>query len=157
MGNVPAWILRWVGVGLVGFIGLLLVAVRRARRPEPLCDVALSAIVLDLGWVLGTAALTPVAWTEFEPVGSTMFWGVGAVVLAIAIGQWFGISRLYAETLQGIPSLRSRSQGTFILPIPLSASLRRVVSSIRSLTTSMDAKPPPTTSAPSSMGKVGPP
>lgn len=97
MGDVPSWVLRLIGLGLVGFIGLLLVAVRRARLPEPRADFALLAVALDLGWVVGAAALTPTAWTQFEPLGAGLFWGVGAVVLAIATAQWFGIDRLYAE------------------------------------------------------------
>ena len=104
MGDVPVWALRLVGAGLLGFIGLLLVAIRRARRPEPLADLALLIIVLDFGWVLGTLALTPVAWADFAPAGAALFWGVGAVVLAIAAAQWIGIDRLYAEA--------DKSQGT---------------------------------------------
>ena len=40
--------------------------------------------------------------------------------------------------------------------MPRSASAARVVSSISAFTTSIEARPPPTTSAPSGNAKVGP-
>jgi len=98
MGDVPTVILRLIGAGLVGFIGLLLVAISRARRPEPRTGLALFIVLLDLGWVAGTLALTPMAASQFQPVGAGLFWGVGAVVLAIATAQWSGIGRVFAET-----------------------------------------------------------
>jgi hypothetical protein len=97
LGGVAPALLRGVGVGLAGFVALLATAIRDAAQPRPRGTPALAAVVLDGGWVLGTAALLPFVWGHVSPAGLVLFAGVGIVVAGVAAAQWRGIDRLFAE------------------------------------------------------------
>ncbi len=85
LGTIPVWLLQAVGVGLLGFVGLIAYALARLR-----IGWALLISVLDLGWVIGTV---PLVWVP----GLLTPWGEGATLVVaacvglLALAQLFGI------------------------------------------------------------------
>jgi hypothetical protein len=92
LGIEPAALVTGVGLNLLGFAAALL---WMASRPELSVKLALVVIALDLGWVLGTAAL---AFTDvFSRTGVMLSIGVANVVLVFAVVQWVGARRLMSS------------------------------------------------------------
>ena len=88
-GPEPA---EFVGLGatLLGFAAFVAWVARRRRFASRLV-AAIS--IMDLGWVLGTAALAGLAPQTLTASGWVLAVGVAAVVLGCAIGQLAGLVR----------------------------------------------------------------
>jgi len=97
LGDMPVAGLQVVAVLLAAFVPLLGIALRQVSKAEPRAGVALGAIALDAAWVAGSAALLPVAFHRFTAWGLALFGGVALIVAALAILQWRGVGRMYAE------------------------------------------------------------
>jgi hypothetical protein len=85
--SAPA-LLAVVGGGLVLYAAGLFWTAR--RRPIP--DAAWAAIVLDLGWVVGSVALIEVG--VLSPIGTGLVALVAAVVLIFAVLQLVGVRQM---------------------------------------------------------------
>lgn len=89
--GVPAAVLVALGLGLLPYAALLAVF---AGRPEVRPSEALLAVVADLAWVAGAAALL-VGWPD--AMSSAGRWALGLLTLVVAdfaVTQWIGLRRL---------------------------------------------------------------
>ena len=85
----PSWILRVVGIGLLGFaasIGWL------ASRPTIFLPVAMTIVWCDLAWVAGTIPVVMAG--VLSGTGNIAAVAVAAVVLSFALLQYLGIRRV---------------------------------------------------------------
>lgn len=90
LGVDLAWLVRLIGLGLVGYGGLLVAAAR--TRPATLCTLGLLATLADVGWVVGTIVI--VASGAVDPSGAWLLGAVALVVLAFAVEQLVARRRL---------------------------------------------------------------
>ena len=88
--GVPAWLLVAVGVGLIGFAVALLVG---AGRPSLLVDVGRTAVLGDVAWLIGVAALV-LATDWLTTGGEVTLVLISIPVAAFAAAQWLGLRRL---------------------------------------------------------------
>ncbi|MBI2516151.1 MAG: SRPBCC family protein [Opitutae bacterium] len=91
-------VFRLVGLGLLVFAGLVGALGRRAR-PDPW--LALGVSFADLVWVLGSAVLLALAWSQLTAGGAALTAGIAAAVLGIALAQLRGIAQTYAADASG--------------------------------------------------------
>lgn len=56
--------------------------------------LAALAVVLDAGWVLGSAALLALPLTELTILGELLIAGIAVIVGGFAIAQWVGLNHL---------------------------------------------------------------
>jgi hypothetical protein len=110
LGSVPVWLLQAVGVGLVGFVGVIAYALARLR-----IGWGLFISVLDIGWVASTVPLVLVPGL-LTPWGQAATLGVAACVALFAIGQLFGVYHALKD--------RAGGPGTYrhCVRLPVSAS-----------------------------------
>ena len=94
LGIGQAWLVRAVGVGLLGFAMMLTVTARQSpavlRRVTPVISVA------DFGWVLGTAVVIGFGW--LSDGGSLVMALVAVVVLVLGVAQLRSARAMEAAT-----------------------------------------------------------
>ncbi len=93
--GVPAPVLVVLGLGLLPYAALL---ARFAGRPEVRAIEALVAVVADVGWVVGAAAIL-VGWPD--AMSSAGRWALGLLTLVVAdfaVTQWIGLRRLQTRS-----------------------------------------------------------
>lgn len=78
LGVDLAWLVRLLGLGLVGYGGLLVAAAR--TRPARLRTVGTLATLADVGWVVGTIVIGATG-----AVATSGAWLLGAVALVVAV------------------------------------------------------------------------
>lgn len=88
--GVNQWLLLGVGIGLLSYAALLLVASRRAGLLRPVGQLSVAG---DLLWVAGAAGLISLG-DVLTGRGNLTLALVTAVVLALAAMQWLGLRRL---------------------------------------------------------------
>ena len=88
---VPIWLMLALGAGLLIFAAGLLCQV--LRRPLSRGE-ALTTIVMDKAWVVGSILLLVLAPHWFSAAGQWLIGGVAAAVASIAAAQWIGCRRL---------------------------------------------------------------
>jgi hypothetical protein len=86
LGVSPPALLAAVGGGLVLYAAGLFWTARRLPIPDA---AAWAAIVLDLGWVVGSVAVIEVGM--LSPIGTGLVALVAAVVLTFAVLQFVGV------------------------------------------------------------------
>ena len=91
LGPASPLLLAVIGIGLLGFAGVLLV---QARRPRIERSVAWAIAVMDIAWVLGSLAVVEVG--VLTTLGNLIVAAVAAVVLVFAILEVRGIAALAA-------------------------------------------------------------
>ena len=91
LGPTSPLLLAVIGIGLLGFAGVLLV---QARRPRIERRVAWAIAVMDIAWVLGSFAVVEVG--VLTTLGNLIVAAVAAVVLVFAILEVRGIAALAA-------------------------------------------------------------
>ncbi len=82
----PAWALRAVGAGLLGFAALVAREAREPRRAG-----ARQIIAADLAWVISAAIVVAVAPGWLTSNGRIVLISVTAIVAAVAAAQWRGL------------------------------------------------------------------
>jgi len=92
IGSEYVVLLRLLGLGLLGFAGLILWLLLGVRRPQA---IALAVSFADFGWVLGTAVLMAVSPAVLSGQGWLVAWSVAGVVLLCGVGQIIGIDRSF--------------------------------------------------------------
>lgn len=95
LGSIPVWLLQAVGVGLVGFVGLLAYALVRPR-----VGWALLISALDVGWIAGTVPLTLVPGL-LTPWDQSATLAVAACVALFAITQMLGVRHALKDRFAG--------------------------------------------------------
>jgi hypothetical protein len=92
--GVPAtWLLVVLGIGLLGFAGLLYLTAR--QRPLDLRQANL-IFWLDVAWVVGSALLLATGWAPLTSAGWWAVLVVADVVALFAILEFVGIRRAQA-------------------------------------------------------------
>lgn len=91
LGEPPPALVLAVGLQLLFFAGAL---AWLAARPTISVPLALSVIVADLVWVVGTIAVVYAGF--FTPGGAALALGLAAVVLLLAVLQSMGVHRMGA-------------------------------------------------------------
>jgi hypothetical protein len=86
LGVSPPALLAAVGAGLVLYAGGLFLTARRSPIPGP---AAWAAIVLDLGWVVGSVAVVELG--ILTSLGTGLVTLVAGVVLIFAVLQFVGV------------------------------------------------------------------
>jgi len=90
-GPVTPTIFAAIGAGLIVYAGWLVLVARRQA-----IDVreVWTAVLADLGWVIGTAILLAAQPLWLSLSGTIVAALIGAVVAAFAIVQWYGLKQL---------------------------------------------------------------
>lgn len=91
--GVPAtWLLVVIGIGLLGFAGLLF----QIARQNPL-DLRQANVIfwLDVAWVVGSALLLFTGWVSFTTTGWWAVLLVADVVALFAILEFVGMRRIH--------------------------------------------------------------
>ncbi|MGI9599438.1 MAG: hypothetical protein ACR2QK_24960 [Acidimicrobiales bacterium] len=90
IGVDQTWLIRAIGVGLIGFAAMLFVL---ARQPDRLIKrVAPLISEADLAWVLATVVI--IAFGLLSTEGAVLMGAVAVPVLVFAIGQWRSARRI---------------------------------------------------------------
>lgn len=95
LGHIPAWLLMTVGGGLMGFAGLIIVAVSHMQPARALLITA-----LDLGWIICTVPLIFVSELLSDP-GKVAVLVVAMLVGLLALAQMAGIRALLRDPVAG--------------------------------------------------------
>lgn len=82
----PAWSLRALGVGLIGFA-----AVVAGESASPGRSGTLQIIAADLAWIATAVVLLTIAPTWLTDAGRTTLAGVTLIVGVVAGAQWWGL------------------------------------------------------------------
>lgn len=83
LGVQQVWLIRLLGVALLGFAAAVLLTSRAQGRA---LDVGSQIISLnDFGWVLGTLVVLALGWLTTE--GAVVMGLIGLLVLSLGIGQ----------------------------------------------------------------------
>lgn len=88
--NIAPMGLRGLGIGLIGFAGLLFFL---SRTPEIARWWVVLIISLDLAWVLATAVVLILSGDILTSAGAAMATTLAACVAALAVGQFVGMQR----------------------------------------------------------------
>lgn len=93
LGVSATWLLVVIGIGLIGFAGLLF----QIARQSPL-DLRQANLIfwLDVAWVVGSALLLFTGWVSFTNAGWWAVLLVADVVALFAILEFVGIRRAQA-------------------------------------------------------------
>ena len=91
--GAPGWLLAALGAGLIGYAAFL---VTTARNPRWMRFGGTNAVVGDVAWVLGAAALILVT-DALTTKGEIALATVSAIVAAFAALQWIGLRRIAAS------------------------------------------------------------
>ena len=92
LGIDQVWAVQLLGPGLVAF-ALWVAHLAASPRPGPIR--VLVTIAMDLGWVLGSAALLLVVGTQLTTTGVWIIAGIAALVGLLATWQLVGLARMY--------------------------------------------------------------
>lgn len=112
--GVAAWILATVGVGLVGFAGVL---VWLLAAPPRLAIGAPFVLAADVAWVLGAVVLLAGFPRLLAPAGQVGLGAVSMVVAAIAVGQAVGLRRRGDEPMTASTPVRLRVERVVDVPV----------------------------------------
>lgn len=109
--GAPAVVLAAVGLGLVLFADLILLAL---ARPAQLRGAAAAVIAADLAWVAGAAVV--IAADVLTGLGAALLAAVTALVAGFALAQTLGLRRAGSSAVLGVRPIEMRASRE--IPVP---------------------------------------
>jgi hypothetical protein len=88
--GLPEPLLRWAGVSLLPFAGLVALLARRAEAPR---GAVLAVVLYNALWALDSVALLALGWVSPTLLGSAFVVAQALVVGLFALAQYAGLRR----------------------------------------------------------------
>ena len=88
--GLPEPLLRWAGVSLLPFAGLVLLLARREVAPR---GAVLAVVAYNALWALDSVLLLALGWVSPSALGSAFVVAQALVVAGFALAQYAGLRR----------------------------------------------------------------